>query len=91
MWPNTFFRNYQYTAVAPMICATFVVFKSQPKVSNRPIGESSPNQVTLLTTKKRRKKTGKKNKTTERALLLCTQRHGFKSRSVVVRVTGFLC
>jgi hypothetical protein len=30
------------------ICATFVFFKQQPKVNNRPMGENSPNPVTLI-------------------------------------------
>jgi hypothetical protein len=32
----------------PKICATSVIFEPLPKVNNRPIGETSPNLVTLL-------------------------------------------
>jgi hypothetical protein len=31
----------------PKICATSLIFKPLPKVKNRPIGENSPNLVTL--------------------------------------------
>jgi hypothetical protein len=33
--------------VAEKIWATSVIFKKTPKVNNRPIGENSPNLVTL--------------------------------------------
>jgi hypothetical protein len=33
----------------PIQCATSVIFKPQPKESNRTIGEKSPNLVTLMT------------------------------------------
>jgi hypothetical protein len=34
--------------VAQKICSTSVIFKKLPKVNDRPIGENSPNLVTLF-------------------------------------------
>jgi hypothetical protein len=34
---------------SPSICATSVIFKRQPKVNNRPLGQNWPNLVTLPT------------------------------------------
>jgi hypothetical protein len=36
--------------VSPQYWTTCVIFKMLPKVNNRPIGEHSPNLVTLLPT-----------------------------------------
>jgi hypothetical protein len=36
--------------MSPIVGATFVIIKKQPKVNNRPIGEKSPNLVTLPAT-----------------------------------------
>jgi hypothetical protein len=35
----------------PQNVATFVIFKKLPKVNNRPLGENSPNLVTLFVRK----------------------------------------
>jgi hypothetical protein len=52
MWPNPFLCQNKLTffnvkKVAEKIWATSVIFKKTPKVNNRPIGENSPNLVTL--------------------------------------------
>jgi hypothetical protein len=34
----------------PIICATFIIFKQQPTVNCRPIGEKSPNRQKVAQT-----------------------------------------
>jgi hypothetical protein len=45
--PTSFFASFTVEKSSPIVWPTFVIFKKQPKVNNRPIGENSPNLVTL--------------------------------------------
>jgi hypothetical protein len=53
MDPNPFFVKIDFTTFtveksSPSIWAISVIFKKLPKVNNHPIGDNSPNPVTLL-------------------------------------------
>jgi hypothetical protein len=43
--------NFTVEKSSPIICATSVIFTKLPKVNSHPIGENSPNHVTLVDTK----------------------------------------
>jgi hypothetical protein len=42
-----FLYNFTVVESSSKIWATFVIYTKQPKLNNRPIGENSPNLVTL--------------------------------------------
>jgi hypothetical protein len=43
--PNYYLHNWYRVKFSPKI---YVIFKTLPKVNNRPMGEHSPNLVTLM-------------------------------------------
>jgi hypothetical protein len=45
---KNFKHNFDQGKSSPIICAISAVFAKLPKVLSRPIGENSPNLVTLL-------------------------------------------